>query len=132
MFTLAAPYPSLQTTSLLPNPDLSDEDGLKAEVTTKRAYDGTLYTYVKKKQERRRFLWTFRLYRPKARELRAFYNSYFGSRIKVTDHNGNVWYGYIMNNPFEFDTPRRAAPARGDFAAELQTVTIEFEGTESA
>lgn len=132
MFTIVAPYPALQTTSLLPNPSLSDEDGLKAEVTTKRTHDGTLYTYVKSKQGRRRFLWTFLLTRAKALELRAFYNSYFASEWKVTDHNGLVWRGYVMNNPFEFDTPRRAGPARGDFAAESQTITIEFEGVSSA
>ena len=33
MFTLQAPYPSLQTTTLLPNPQLSDQEGLTATVT---------------------------------------------------------------------------------------------------
>ena len=41
MFTLIAPYPSLkQTTTLLPNPQLSDQEGLTVTVTRKTAMDG--------------------------------------------------------------------------------------------
>jgi len=36
MFTLQAPYPSLQTTTLLPNPQLSDQEGL----TDRHSQDG--------------------------------------------------------------------------------------------
>jgi hypothetical protein len=46
MFTFEAPYPAIQTTSLLPNPQWSDQEGLLDEVLWKRAMDGTLYTYV--------------------------------------------------------------------------------------
>jgi hypothetical protein len=34
-----------------------------------------------------------------------------------------------MNNPFEFDTPERAAPARQGWPrGEIQAIDIEFEG----
>lgn len=132
MFELGAPYPGLQTKTLLPNPTLSDQKSLAADVTIYRAYDGTTYSYVRSKDGRFRFLWPFRLSRPKGAELQAFYEAYFGSKLRVVDHNGNVWIGYIINNPFELDTPLRAAPARGDFGAEYQTVTIEFEGVAGA
>ena len=72
MFTLTAPYPLLQTTTLLPNPQLSDQEGLTATVTRKTAMDGTRYTYVKRKGDRRKLKWSFRLMRNKGLELRDF------------------------------------------------------------
>jgi len=109
MFTLQAPYPSLQTTRLLPNPQLSDQEGLTATVTRKTAMDGTRYTYVKRKQ-RRKLKWTFRLMRNKGLELRAFLFAYFASPVKIIDHNGQTWVGNFTSNPFEFDTPQKARP----------------------
>lgn len=131
MFTLQAPHPLLQTTSLLPNPTFSDQEGLMVSVTRKTAMDGTRYTYVKRKGDRRKLKWTFRLTRNKGLELRAFIQSYFASAIKVTDHRNRVWVGYLTNNPFEFDTPERAAPAISPMPrGETQAIEIEFEGVE--
>lgn len=129
-FTLEAPYPTIQTTSILPNPRFGDSEGLRAEVIVKRAMDGTRYTYVKRKSGRK-MLWTFKMTRNKGLELRAFIQSYFASKIRVTDHNGRVWLGHFTNNPFEFDTPSRAAPAISPMPlGESQVITIEFEGEE--
>lgn len=127
MFTLKA----YQTTTLLPNPDFSDSENLTAEVETKRAMNGTLYTYVKTKGDRRRLQWSFTLTRNKALEVRAFILSYYASKILITDHNGVSWLGNFTDNPFEFDTVSRAAPAicpmpRG----ETQKITLSFEGVE--
>ena len=41
-------------------------------VSRRTAMDGTRYTYVKRKNNWRKLLWTFRLTRNKAMELRAF------------------------------------------------------------
>ena len=71
MFQLQAPYPGLQTTSILPSPQFGDSESLRAEVSVKRAVDGTRYTYVKRKGGRK-LQWTFQLTRNKALELRAF------------------------------------------------------------
>jgi hypothetical protein len=131
MFTLQAPYPSLQTTTLLPNPQFSDQEGLTAVVTRKTAIDGTRYTYVKRKDDRRKLKWSFRLTRNKGLELRAFIYAYFASKVRITDHNNRVWVGNFTDNPFEFDTTERAGPAitpvpRG----EVQVIELEFEGIE--
>src|SRR5690554_1212730 len=107
MIQLAAPYPAVQTVSILPNPLLSDSEALTASVSSKRAIDGTHYTYVRTKGGRRKLLWSFQLTRPKSLELRAFLYAYFASPIKVTDHNGRVWVGHFTNNPFEFNTESR-------------------------
>lgn len=129
-FKFEAPYPAVQTTSLLPNPQFSDGEALTASLTPLRAVDGTLFTYIKTKAGRRKLSWTFRLGRPKALEFRAFLLSYFSSKVRVTDHNDRVWVGNFTVNPFEFDTPSRAAPGHDDLRGETQTITIEFEGEE--
>jgi len=131
MFYLSAPYPMLQTTTLLPDPQFSDHRGLTATLTRKTAMDGTRYTYVKRKDNRRRLQWSFRLMRNKALELRAFIYSYFASKIKITDHNETVWVGYFTSNPFEFDTSERAAPALTPMPrGEIVNIELEFEGIE--
>ena len=125
MIELAAPYPAIQTVSLLPNPQFGDGEAETCEVATKRAMDGTLYTYVKSKAGRRRLTFPFQLSRMKALELRVFIQSYFASKVRLTDHFGHVWVGHFTSNPFEFSTPRRAGGWPGD---EMQTIQLEFEG----
>jgi len=46
MFEISAPHPLLQTTSLLPDPQFSDQEGLTVTLSRKTAMDGTRYTYV--------------------------------------------------------------------------------------
>ena len=131
MFTLQAPYPQLQTTTLLPNPQFSDQEGLTATVARKLAMDGTRYTYVKRKGDRRKLKWTFRLMRNKGLELRAFLFAYFASPVRIVDHNGRVWVGNFTNNPFEFDTAQKAGPAIAPMPrGEAQMIELEFEGVE--
>ena len=131
MFEIAAPYPMLQTTTLLPDPQFSDQEGLAVTVSRKTAMDGTRYTYVKRKDDRRKLKWSFRLSRNKGLELRAFIFSYFASKIKVIDHNGRIWVGNFTSNPFEFDTSGRAAPAIAPMPrGEIVNIEIEFEGVE--
>lgn len=129
MFLLQAPYPTLQTTTLLPNPQFSDQESLTASVTRKTAMDGTRYTYVKRKDGRRKLKWTFRLTRNKGLELRAFLLAYFASQVKVIDHNDRVWIGNFAGNPFEFDTAERAGPPIDPMPrGETQVIELEFEG----
>lgn len=125
MLTLEAPYPGIQTTSFLPNPQLGDSEELTDEVVTKRAMDGTLYTYVKTKNQRRRLVFSLVLSRMKALELRGFITAYYASTIRFTDHLDRVWVGNLVNDPFEFSTPNRSGNCPGQ---ERQTIQLEFEG----
>ena len=130
MFIFEAPYPAIQTTSLLPNPQFSDQEGSLATVTRKLAIDGTRYTYVKRRN-RRKLKWTFQVTRNKGLEVRAFFQSYFASKVRVTDHNGRVWLGHFTSNPFEFDTTAAARPAIAPLPrGETQMIEVEFEGVE--
>jgi len=130
-FQLSAPYPVLQTTTLLPCPQFNDSEGVLDSVTRRLASDGTCYTYVKRRNGRRKLKWTFWLSRNKGLELRAFIIAYFASSVQVIDHNGRVWVGNFTSNPFEFDTPEGAQPAIAPMPrGELQAIDIEFEGVE--
>lgn len=129
MFIIQAPYPTLQTSAVLPNPQFSDSESLLETVDKKRTMDGTLYTYVHHKSGRHKLSWTFSMTRNKGLELRAFIVAYFAAKILIRDHNDNVWIGNFTVNPFEFNTDQRAAPAISPMPlGELQTITLEFEG----
>jgi hypothetical protein len=128
----SAPYPAIQTVSLFPNPSLSNSESLTDTMDVKHAMDGTLYTYVKTNPAKK-MNWTFKMTRNKALELRAFVRSYLTSTIKVKDHEGRIWVGNIVNNPFEIRSQNRAGPAtQGWPRGETWVGTIEFEGVEQA
>lgn len=90
-----------------------------------RSMNGVLYTYVKSREGRKRFRWDFEIARNKALELREFINSYQGEIIKIIDHDGDEWIGYLRNNPFEFTGAGRAGPEWP--GNETMIVTLEFE-----
>lgn len=125
---ISAPYPTPQTTTILPNPEMGNQEGLRVEVDTHRAIDGTLRTYVKKKyRQRRRLFWTFRLTRNKAIELREFLFSYHSSEFLVDDHEGRRWRGYVLNNPVEITMVNKAGPARSPWpVGEMCQVELEL------
>ena len=134
-FTLEAPYPGIQTSTVLPSPAFGNAEGKIQEINFKRAIDGEVRTYVKRGtmpdgKPRSKMTWNFTLTRNKAIELLEFANSYHSSMIRVFDHSGREYHGYIMNNPLEISPTRRGAPAvQGMTRGELCEVTIEFEGT---
>jgi len=119
MVILQAPYPLLQTVTILPHPKFSDSEALTAEVMEYRSMIGTLYTYVKTKNNRRKLLMEFSLNRMKGLELRAFIRAYYYSKIRLTDHLDRVWVGNFTDNPFNFDTPNM-----------MQEIQLTFEGIE--
>jgi len=124
---ISAPYPTLQTTSILPNPEFSNSENLRVELDIHRAIDGTVRTYVKKKYRQRRGLrWTFRLTRNKAIELREFLLSYHSSEFLVDDHEGRRWRAYVLNNPVDITMSNKAGPARHPWPVG-ETCTVQLE-----
>lgn len=129
---LEAPFPALSTSTILPSPLFSNSNAPQHEINIKRANDGTRRTYVKN-IPRRKLIWNFRLDRVKALELRQFLSTYYADKIRITDQDGVIWFGYLTNNPFEFDTPGRAGRSDTPITGvrnERQTITLEFEGTQ--
>lgn len=128
---LSAPHPAVQTTSVLPSPQFSNQEAITATVSKLYAVDGTLYTYKRPKDGRHKLTWTFLLTQAKALEVRAFVLSYFASEIKVVDHDQRSWVGYFVSNPFELRGERRGAPTvQGLTYGEIHSITLEFEGRE--
>jgi hypothetical protein len=74
-FIMKAPYPAIQTTTLMPSPVFGDSKAITATLIRMRMMDGTLYTYVKSRNGRQKLHWDFELSRHKALELRAFINA---------------------------------------------------------
>ena len=124
-FILKAPFPAVITTTLLPSPKWGDSKAITSTVTSMRSINGTLYTYVKSRNGRKKFNWEFELSRHKALELLYFLRSYHGKLIQIVDHDGDTFHGYMKNNPFEFAGAGRAGenwPGK-----ETMTVILEFE-----
>lgn len=128
MLTLQAPYPVIQTTTLLPNPLVSDQQSLTDSIKCFQAMDGTLYCYANDTDGVEKLQWPMRLARNKALELRAFFVSYFAAKIRVIDHNGDIWIGNFTDNPFEFTGSERAGGFPG---GELVTITLGFQGVKT-
>jgi hypothetical protein len=127
MFILEAPYPNIQTTTLLPSPNWGDSIEPVAIVKALRAMDGTLYTYVKSKDQRKKHSWEFNISRDKALELEAFIRSYTSSKIKIVDHDNTIFIGYLQTNPSAFSGSGRAPSVPG---GEYMSVSINFEESE--
>ena len=127
MFKIEAPSPGYQTTIILPSPDWGDSVEIAASMTSVRAMDGTLYTYVKQRDGRKRLQFTFKIARSKALELRAFIKVYYRTAMRLTDHNNDKWTVYLRDNPFSFTGGSKAEPFPG---GELMSIALNFEECE--
>ncbi len=127
-FTLTAPVPLIETTTVLPNPTFGDSEASTGSLNILRTMTGRRFVY-KKTRGRRKLRWDFRLTRNKAIELLEFYRSYHAKKISIADHNNRIWVGWITNNPFEIEMSSRGAPSiQGWPTGETCAVSVEFEG----
>lgn len=124
MFRIEAPFPLLQTTLLLPSPNLGNSRNLAASIQTLRAMDGTVYTHAKSRRGRRVHQWTFLMARHKHLEAVEFARVYGTSLVRVVDHEDIARVGWITINPVEFAGEGRAGGWPGD---EAYSVTIHLE-----
>ncbi len=119
---LQAPFELIQTSVVLPNPLLDDNESLISNLTLRRSMDNTPRTYVQTSKNKR-LRYTFILNRLKALELEAFFNSYNGADIKMLNWKGQIWKVKLITNPIDYVQTRRAEPG-GD----RTDVNVEFEG----
>jgi hypothetical protein len=130
MFIIQGPVPSIQETILLPSPQFSDGEALTHELNVKRAVTGRVRVYVKRKP-RRRLLWDFLIDRQVALQLESFLRSFHSRKIQVVDHNNRRWHGWVINNPFEFNTGSSGRPDHSPTRGEMMATRLEFEGFET-
>jgi len=107
-FLVQGPYPLTQTTLLLRSPELSNTKKLAAAVETMRSMNGTLYTYIKSKRGRKVHEWDFISSRDKMLEAKSFVEQYSGGLVRVVDHEGTSYIGYLNFNPLDSSGEGRA------------------------
>lgn len=127
MIYLQAPWDLIQTTTMLPNPQLGDLRNKVLSVNIRNAIDGTFYSYKKSNKtyfnnttfDRYKLIWEFKLHRGKADELKAFVEAYSGQVWRVTDWKERVYRVFLVNDPVDFTC------LTGDG---LHMVRLELEG----
>jgi hypothetical protein len=86
--------------------------------------NNTKRSYVKS-NTRSRVTYSFKLTRNKGEEVKQFILAYYRSKIRWTDHLGDVWEGYFTSNPFSISGAGRATGSPG---GEYQEISIQLEG----
>ncbi len=120
MLTILAPLPTIAAKIYLPNPQFGEGEGHTVQVIPKRSWGGTLYTFVKTKNSRRKFSFSIQMSRLKGEEFKRFLLMYHKDQLRLIDHLGRSWDGWITSNPIEFSTTTRGS---------IMEVEFEFEGT---
>lgn len=127
MLRLEAPYNATQQITVLPNPDLDDEEGYDITTLVRKAMDGTIYSYNKRPsttEKRLVFTWT-EAARGKILEVIEFIELYGGGLIRLIDHRGRIWKVILETNPTSFTILNRAVPAGFN---ESGSFTLSFFG----
>lgn len=119
---LQAPFDLIQTSIVLPNPLLDDNESLVSNLTLRRSMGNTIRTYVKTSNSRR-VRYTFTLDRLKSLELEAFFDAYNGTEMRMINWKGQIWRVKLITNPLDFVQTRSYNP-NGD----RTDVNLEFEG----
>lgn len=104
MITLTAPADLPITTTLLKNPELSNDEALDVAINHRRAITGKRYSYVKSSENRRLTLQFSNVDRLKTLEVIEFVKAYLGFKILLKDHRGREFRGIL--EPFEVTTTR--------------------------
>lgn len=106
MITIHAPYANTTTVSYLPDPEFDNTRALTSSVASKRALDGTRYTYVKSKPHKK-LQFTFRMTTEKNEEFKALLDAYAGQEIRLIDHHGQAWRVRVTSDELKYETQTR-------------------------
>lgn len=116
MLTIQGPHPSYTRLIVLPSPQEKNTSSLASTVQTIFMMDGSRKTYVKRKDSRKKFRWSFVVSHSKAKQVEDYFILYSGEPASVS-WDGNTYLGWLTLNPFEM---------RGQ-VQEFYEITIEFE-----
>ena len=128
-------YPARAPTDsiILRNPVLGNSDQFDVKTRFRKSMDDTLRSY-KATPEMHTLLMQFtHLDKAKIDELLLFFKNSGGNEIKLIDHRGMTWRGYIINQPIEAQSigPADEPSAGTANHIEVSTVTIEFKCREA-
>ena len=125
MISIEAPYPDIASILVLPEPELGNAMATTSGVQVKRMMDGTLETYINKR-EQKSYRFTVVIPKVKAIQVLDFFSLYLGSKIRYKDVTRTV-IGYITKNPLELDMQRRAVSQNSQEDVDLE---LTLEATE--
>ena len=133
MITMSYPARNPTDSVQLRNPVLGNSDQFDVKTRFRKSMNDTLRSY-KSTPEMHTLLMQFQgLDKAKIDELLTFFKNSGGNEIKLVDHRGTAWYGFIINQPFEAATigPSDEPSAGTANHIEVSTVTIEFKCREA-
>ena len=115
---IAAPYPNIKVTSVLPVAQFRDSQSSEQAVKVVRSMIGGTRTYVKS-GTRRRVSLPLLLSRMKMLELQEFIRIYYRAEWLITLHDNTQWVSSLVVNPFLGRVTSRAGGWPGGEAAEF-------------
>jgi hypothetical protein len=110
---------------VLPSAKWSDEQGVNLRVRLKYNMLEVLHTVVRRPSYDKRVL-SFELTRHNALNLLRFITNTAGTLIYLEDHNGDMWYGNILNDPAVMNIEGRGNGS--DTRKERVSFELIFEG----
>lgn len=105
--TIAAPYPHLNVSCILPNAKFQDSRAANQNVNVQRTMTGVMYSYVKDTGATTLRL-PFVLSRMKALELKEFIRVYYRAKWRIVLHDDTRWLAHLLSDPFSTTTDARA------------------------
>lgn len=124
---LQGPFAGPVTITVLPNPDLSNTEGLDAEVDYRLSMDATPYTYVKSNEQRLLSFTFSHMGLGKLLELQEFQKAFAGSEVRLIDHRDQLWKIVFTDDSIKYVTNSRSNNSGGS-RKESGTVTLELLG----
>lgn len=112
---------------VLPCPEFGDTQNNETSILIKRSMNNRLFSYIRTNSDLQKIKYTFQLGRLKSLELRQFVQAAMGEVVTLTNHKGEIWKGYITNNPVEL-----VAKAKYENERERVDTSLEFQGIKIA
>lgn len=116
-------YQTPSSVLALRQPEFGDSEGGASTIVSMRSITGILYTYARRSLARK-IKYKFLIGRPKSEETRKFIRASLSTPMYMTNWKGELWYGFITNNPFNMSPKSRRVPCDDE---EIE-IEVEFEG----
>jgi len=133
MITMSYPARNPTDSITLRNPVLGNSDQFDVKTRFRKSMDNTLRSYKATSEMHTLLMQFVDLDKTKIDELLTFFKNSGGNEIKLVDHRGTTWRGYIINQPIEASTvgPADELSAGTANRIEVSAVTIEFKCREA-
>jgi len=119
------PYATPTLTLDLRNPELGNSEQLDLKTQFKITMDGEINSHRRTPMNQKLLLSWVNLTKAKIEEFITFLETSAGDEVRYTDHDANVWRGYILTNPLDYVTETKIVWGN---CIEVYTANLEFQG----